>query len=127
MLKRKRIGFWCVLLVLLIAVPAAAYFSTSGTIPHPRPYIHTVKCNPGQTFRVTVNTDHPSTVGIVYRVLTNSGWAYNQKATSQNKTSHHMQYTAPSGKPSNNMAYWHYDVAIHNITQKPTNFSLEIK
>ena len=126
MYLRKRMSFLFMLLVLLIAVPAAAYFSHSGTIPHPRPYVHTVKCNPGQTFRVKVNTDHPSTVNIVYRVLTSAGWAGNKKAGSQNKTSHYLSYTAPNRKPDKNMAYWHYDVSIHNATNKRTKFTVEI-
>ena len=127
MQSRKQMSFLCGLLVLFITAPAAANYSDSGTIPYPRPYVHTIQCNPGDSIQVSVSTNRTSSVDILYKALTNSGWAYNCVAQSRKKTSHYLEYTAPGGKPTNNMAYWHYDVAIHNATSKRTKFSFEIK
>lgn len=126
MLRKKRIGYWCALLFLLLTVPAAANFSDSGTIPYPRPYTHTVQCNPGDSIQVSVSTNHPSSVDILYMTLANNQKAYNSVAKSQKKTSHYLEYTAPGGKPPNNMAYWHYVVAVHGSAQNPTKYSVQI-
>ena len=85
-----------------------------------------MKCNPDDSLQVSVTTNHASSVDILYMAIVNGQRAYNSVSQSRKKTSHYLEYTAPSGKPANNMTHWHYVVAIHNSTQEPTNFSVQI-
>ena len=106
--------------------PSSADYSTSGTVGGPYPYTYTIKCNPGDSFSVSVGSDYPTSVDILFMTPSGNEWAQNSVAGSDQRTSHELSYTAPSGKPANNAAYHHYKVSILASTDKLTRFSLKI-
>ena len=106
--------------------PSSADYSTSGTVGGPYPYTYTVKCNPGDSFTVSVGSDYPTSVDILFMTPAGNEWAFNSVAGSSKRTSHELSHTAPSGKPANNAAYHHYKVSILASTDKLTRFSLKI-
>lgn len=106
--------------------PSRADYSTSGTVGGPYPSTYTIKCNPGDSFTVSVGSDYPTSVDILFMTPAGNEWAYNSVAGSDQRTSHELSYTAPSGKPANNAAYHHYKISILASTDKQTRFSLKI-
>lgn len=106
--------------------PSWADYSTSGTVGGPYPFTYTIKCNPGDSFTVSVGSDYPTSVDILFMTPAGNEWAYNSVAGSDQRTSHELSYAAPSGKPANNAAYHHYKVSILASTNKQTRFSLKI-
>jgi len=106
--------------------PSCADYSTSGTVGGPHPATYTIKCNPGDSFTVSVGSDYPTSVDILFMTPAGNEWAYNSVAGSDQRTSHELSYAAPSGKPANNAAYHHYKVSILASTNKQTRFSLKI-
>ena len=106
--------------------PSFADYSTSGTVGGPYPYTYTIKCNPGDSFSVSVGSNYPTSVDILFMTPAGNEWAYNSVAGSDQRTSHELSHTAPSGKPANKAAYHHYKVSILASTNKQTRFSLKI-
>lgn len=132
-MRKKKM--WRVSLLFLVSAlflrvaslpPSWADYSTSGTVGGPYPYTYTVKCNPGDSFTVSVGSDYPTSVDILFMTPAGNEWAYNSVAGSDQRTSHELSYTAPSGKPANNAAYHHYKVSILASTNKQTRFALKI-
>jgi hypothetical protein len=132
-MKRKRI-LRVSLLFLVSALflcaaavsPSCADYSTSGTVGGPHPATYTIKCNPGDSFTVSVGSNYPTSVDILFMTPAGNEWAYNSVAGSDQRTSHELSHTAPSGKPANKAAYHHYKVSILASTNKQTRFSLKI-
>jgi len=106
--------------------PSSADYSTSGTVGGPHPYTYTVKCNPGDSFTVSVGSNYPTSVDILFMTPAGNEWAFNSVAGSDKRTSHELSHTAPSSPPKNNAAYHHYKVSILASTNKQTRFSLKI-
>lgn len=131
---RKRILLRASVLFLVSAMflcaaavpPSRADYSTSGNVGGPYPATHTVKCNPGDSFTVSVGSDYPTSVDILFMTPAGNEWAFNSVANSSKRTSHELSHTAPSGKPANNAAYHHYKISILASTDKLTRFSLKI-
>jgi len=112
---------------LAVVPPSFADYSTSGTVGGPYPYTYTVKCNPGDSFTVSVGSDYPTSVDILFMTPAGNEWAFNSVAGSSKRTSHELSHTAPSSPPKNNAAYHHYKISILASTQKLTQFSLKVK
>ncbi|MDD4613296.1 MAG: hypothetical protein PHP80_09855 [Synergistaceae bacterium] len=106
--------------------PSSADYSTSGAVGGPYPYTYTVKCNPGDSFTVSVGSNYPTSVDILFMTPAGNEWAFNSVAGSDKRTSHELSHTAPSSPPKNNAAYHHYKVSILASTNKQTRFSLKI-
>ena len=113
--------------VLLLSSGVCLAFSKSGKINGPVPYTHTVKCNPGDSFSVKINSSHGTTANIIALTPYGNEWAENVVAKSPVGTAHYLEYKAPDGQPKNNAAYWHYKVSIRAATNEWTDFSLNIE
>jgi hypothetical protein len=114
------------LLILLLSAGVCLAFSHTGSVNRPVPYTYTIKCNPGDSFTVNVTSSPETIVEILALTPLGSEWAQSRAAKSPKATSHFLEYAAPGGKPKNNAAYWHYKVQIHAVTDKKTDFSLNI-
>lgn len=114
---------------LVFVLPAWGDYSTSGIVSGSTPFIHTVKCNPEDSFRVEVLSNHPTSVTILSMTpdsRADGGWAFNAVSQSNKNNSHLLEYQTPSGDPVNNASHWHYRVSILASTNEQTNFSLSI-
>ena len=122
------IGVLFTVFLLLFFVPEAlANHSTSGTVAGDRPYTYTVKCAPGDSFSISVRSDYPTSVDILFMTPHGNEWAQNSVSGSDQRTTHELSWKAPDGKPSNNAAYHHYKVSILASTNHQTKFSLDIR
>ncbi len=65
--------------------PSSADYSTSGTVGGPYPYTYTIKCNPGDSFSVSVGSDYPTSVDILFMTPSGNEWAQNSVAGSDQR------------------------------------------
>lgn len=127
-----RILFLAVFLSLALHGSGTAFadHSKSGTVRGTYAYTYTVKCNPGDSFAVSVRSDYPTSVSIAsmtFEPRAPGGWGYNKIAASNKRTSHLLKHRAPDGRPKNNAAYWHYKVYVRAATKNPAQYSLRIE
>ena len=115
--------------LLLWALPAAADYSTSGTVSGPTPYVYSFKCDPGEGFLVEVTSSQPTSVNILSVTLdsrADGGKAFNAVKSSQKAYSHLISHRAPSGKPKDNASHWFFRVSILASTYEPADFTLSV-
>ena len=125
--KKFFLSFFVAVFILVSGIPCSADYSATGTVSGPYPYTHTVKCIPGDSFTVSVKSEHPTSVDVLFMTPSGNEWAFNSVTGSDKRTSHELRHTAPAGKPENNAEYHHYKISILASTDRQTRFSLNIK
>lgn len=125
--KKFFLSFFVAVFILVSGIPCSADYSATGTVSGPYPYTHTVKCIPGDSFTVSVKSEHPTSVDVLFMTPSGNEWAFNSVTGSDKRTSHELRHTAPAGKPENNAEYHHYKISILASTDRQTRFSLKQK
>lgn len=121
--KKFFLSFFVAVFILVSGIPCSADYSATGTVSGPYPYTHTVKCIPGDSFTVSVKSEHPTSVDVLFMTPSGNEWAFNSVTGSDKRTSHELRHTAPAGKPENNAEYHHYKISILASTDRQTRFS----
>lgn len=100
---------------------AVSTFSQKGWVKSPNYKRYTVKANPGESFTVFVNSDKPTNVYLNYMTAKNGQYWYNKVRESRGSKRHRIPFTAPSGKPANNMSHWFYSIQIGASGNQPSD------